>query len=563
MSDSPKWTRRSFLEAVGRAGGAAAVYETMTAMGLLRVPAAFAGPPEIPHGNGKRVVILGAGIAGLTAGYELLRAKYEVTILEAKPHAGGRSLTVRRNDVIHQIGRLPQTCKFHDDPNFYLNAGPGRLPYHHTAILHYCNVLGVPLEVYTMMTRANYFQRNESWNGASVVNRQIANDTRGWISELLAKVVNRGTLDAELKAKGVDQKEFLSLLTVFGDIDPDDNYDYLGSSRSGYAVQPGIESCGTLLEPLTLADLVSSKFWMDRFYQPEEYEWQPTLFQPIGGMDKIWHGFLKTEVANHITYKRELAGVYNITEGGKPKVRVMHRPSGTKGRGEEITADWCISTIPLPILAGVQDNNFTDEYKEAIGAVKFAKTCKVGWQTKDRFWETKDEMYGGISYTTDNITQMWYPSWDYFGKKGGILTGAYNYDDDAAYMASLGLRQRLELAVKGGERLHPGFANHVDFDRGLSIAWQDVPYQLGGWADDWTCDDAVYRRLLKPERRFWVAGDQVSYLSGWQEGAVRSALHVIGGIAGLKVDKTMLEAVQMPMSKKKAPGIRRRTRGLP
>jgi Monoamine oxidase len=563
MSDSPKWTRRSFLEAVGRAGGAAAVYETMTAMGLLRVPAAFAGPPDLPHGNGKRVVILGAGIAGLTAGYELLRAKYDVTILEAKPHAGGRSFTVRRNDVIHQIGRLPQTCKFHDDPNFYLNAGPGRLPYHHTAILHYCNVLGVPLEVYTMMTRANYFQRNESWNGASVVNRQIANDTRGWISELLAKVVNGGSLDAELQSKSVNKQDFLSLLAVFGDVDPADNYDYLGSSRSGYAVQPGIESCGTLLQPLTLADLVSSKFWMDRFYQAEEYEWQPTLFQPVGGMDKIWHGFLKTEVANHITYKRELAGVYNITEGGKPKVRVMHRPSGSKGKGEEIIADWCISTIPLPILATVKDNNFTEEYKEAIKAANFAKTCKVGWQTKDRFWETKDEMYGGISYTTDNITQMWYPSWNYFGKRGGILTGAYNYDDDATYMASLGLKQRLELALKGGKRLHPDFADHVDINLGLSIAWQDVPYQLGGWADDWTCDEPAYRRLLKPERQFWVAGDQVSSLSGWQEGAVRSALHVIGGIAGLAVDKSMIEAVQMPMSKKKAPGIRRRTRGLP
>lgn len=563
MSDSPKWTRRSFLEAVGRAGGAAAVYETMTAMGLLRVPAAFAGPPKLPDGNGKRVVIIGAGIAGLTAGYELLKAKYDVTILEAKPHAGGRSFTVRRGDVIHQIGRDPQTCVFHEDPNFYLNAGPGRLPYHHTAILHYCNILGIPLEVYTMMTRANYFQRNDSWNGVSTVNRRIANDTRGWISELLAKIVNRGTLDAELQAKGVDKTEFLSLLSVFGDIDPADNYDYLGSSRSGYAVQPGIESCGTLLEPLTLADLVSSKFWMDRFYQPEEYEWQPTLFQPIGGMDKIWHGFLKTEVGSHITYRRELAGVYNITEGGKPKVRVMHRPSGTKGKGEEIIADWCISTVPLPILAEVKNNNFTDEYKEAIEAGKFAKTCKVGWQTKDRFWETKDEMYGGISYTTDNITQMWYPSWDYFGKRGGILTGAYNYDDDAALMASLELPQRLELALKGGERLHPGFASHVDTKLGLSIAWQDVPYQLGGWADDWTCDDSVYQRLLKPERRFWVAGDQVSYLSGWQEGAVRSALHVIGGIAGLRVDKSMVQAVQMPMSKRKAPDIRRRTRGLP
>ncbi|HYM60083.1 MAG TPA: FAD-dependent oxidoreductase [Thermoanaerobaculia bacterium] len=563
MTDSPKWTRRSFLQAVGRAGGAAAVYETMTAMGLLGVPATFECPPKLPDANGKRVVILGAGIAGLTAAYELLQAKYEVIILEAKSHAGGRSFTVRRGDVIEQIGRDPQTCKFDAPPDFYLNAGPGRLPYHHTAILHYCNVLGVALEVYTMMTRANYFQRNESWNGASVVNRRIANDTRGWISELLAKAVNRGILDAELKRKSVNKADFLNLLTVFGDIDPDDDYNYLGSSRSGYAVQPGIESCGTLLQPLTLEDLVSSKFWLDRFYQPEEYEWQPTLFQPIGGMDKIWHGFLRTPVRDCITYKRELAGVYNITDKeGQPKVKVMHRPSGSGGEGEAIIADWCISTIPLPILAKVNDNNFTDEYKQAIHAVKFADTCKVGWQTKDRFWETKDEMYGGISYTTDNITQMWYPSWDYFGKKG-ILTGAYNYDDDARYMASLELPDRLKLALKGGQRLHPDFADHVDFNLGLSIAWQDVPYQLGGWADDWTCDQPVYERLLKPERRFWVAGDQVSYLSGWQEGAVRSACHVIRGIAGLPIDKALLQAVPMATSKRKAPGIRRRTRGLP
>jgi monoamine oxidase len=558
------WTRRSFLEAVGRAGGTAALYETMTAMGLLRIPEAFAGPPELPpsHGNGKRVVILGAGIAGLTAGYELLRANYEVIILEAKPVAGGRSKTVRRGDVIEQIGHAPQTCKFDDSSDFYLNAGPGRLPYHHTAILHYCNVLGVQLEVYTMMTRANFFQRNQSWNGASIVNRQIANDTRGWISELLAKSINSGSLDKELQLKGVDKDGLLSLLTSFGDIDPCDDYDYLGSSRSGYAVEPAVETCGTLLEPLKLADLVSSKFWLDRFYQAEEYEWQPTLFQPVGGMDKIWHGFLKTPVAKTIQYSRELAGVFNVTEGGKAKVKVLHRPSGSSGAGEEIIADFCISTIPLPILATVKDNNFTEDYKQAIHAVNFADTCKVGWQTNSRFWETQNQMYGGISYTTDPITQMWYPSWAYFTQKG-ILTGAYNYDANARYLASLELPQRLQLAMEGGKRLHPDFAKHVPIELGLSIAWKQVPYQLGGWADDWKCDDEVYERLLKPDGNFWVAGDQVSYLSGWQEGAVRSAHHVISGIANLPVAKPMLKATPLRTSTRKAPGIRRRTRGLP
>jgi monoamine oxidase len=565
MNDSTPWTRRGFLQAVGRAGGAAAVYETMVALGMLRVPDVFAGPPDLPPGNGQRVVILGAGIAGLTAAYELNKAGYEVVILEAQGRAGGRSYTVRRGYTIEETTGTVQTCKFDEGPDFYLNAGPGRLPYHHTAILHYCTLFDVKLEVYTMMTRANFYQRDESWGGRSQVNRRIANDTRGWISELLAKSINKGNLDAELRLHKVDKEQFLSLLTAFGDIDPADNYDYLGSSRSGYLVQPGVDACGTLLRPLTLADLVQSEFWKHRFFQAEEYEWQPTLFQPVGGMDMIWRdGFLKkTPVGNFIRYNREVVGVHNIDEGGAKKVRIRHRPSGSSGAGETITADWCISTIPLPILASISDNNFSKKYADAVAAVNFADTCKVGWQTNSRFWETRDEMYGGISYTTDPITQMWYPSWGYFKQKG-ILTGAYNYDDDARRFAKMGLEARLQEAMKGGKKLHPDFAQHVPIDLGLSIAWKQVPYQLGGWADDWTCDNSggTYQTLLKPEGRFWVAGDQVSYLSGWQEGAVRSAHHVLRGIAGLPQLRSEQQRTAAG-SRRKPPSTRRRTRGLP
>jgi len=562
MSDSGEsrgtWSRRAFLESVAAAGGAAAVYETMVALGLIRVPAAFAQPNLSPtHGAGERVVILGAGIAGLTAAYELRKAGYEVIVLEAKSRAGGRSFTVRRGDVIEEITGTKQLCKFEPGDQMYLNAGPGRLPYHHTAILHYCHILDVPLEVYTMMSRANFYQREESWSGKAMPNRRIANDTRGWISELLAKAVRDGCVDEDLE--GVDKNKLLDLLAIFGDVDPKHDYRYNGSSRSGYAVDPGVTSCGRLLRPLTLADLVNSDFWNHRFYQAEEYEWQPTLFQPVHGMDQIWKGFLRTPVAKLIRYDREVVSVHNIVDAGKPKVRVTHKRSGSGEKGENVIADWCISTIPLPILNKI-DNNFKEDYVKAMGAVKeFAATCKVGWQSNARFWETRDQMYGGISYTTNEITQMWYPSYDYFGKKG-ILTGAYNYDKDAEKLAALGIRERLELAMKGAKKLHPDFDKHVPIDLGLSIAWRNVPYQLGGWADDWVCKNASYERLLRSEGRFWVAGDQVSFLSGWQEGAVRSAHHVIAGIAGLEIPEA--QPLETP-SDRPAPDIRRRTRGLP
>lgn len=556
-----EWTRRRFLETVGAAGGAAALYETMVAMGLIRTPEAFAGPPDLPpnHGEGKHVVILGAGIAGLTAAYELHKAGYKVTVFEAKPRAGGRSFTVRRGDVIEETTGTKQLCKFDEGPQMYLNAGPGRLPYHHTAILHYCHVLGVELEVYNMMSRANLFQTGKAWGGAAKTNRQVINDTRGWISELLAKAVNQGSLDSELQ--NVDKAALLDLLAAFGDVDPADNYNYLGSSRSGYVVDPGIENCGELLQPLKLPDLLSSQFWKDRLMQSEEYEWQPTLFQPVHGMDHVWKGFLRKLPAGMIHYSREVIGIHNDAEAKKVKVRYRH--SGSSGSGETITADWCISTIPLPILATIRDNNFSDEYFAAVKAVNFAPTCKVGWQTSSRFWETQDQMYGGISYTKQNMTQMWYPSYDYFGKKG-ILTGAYNYDDDAVAMAGWSPQERLVHAMEEAKKLHPDFDKHVPRELGVSIAWKQVPYQLGGWADDWDCDMSTYERLLKAEGRFWVAGDQVSYLSGWQEGAVLSAHHVIDGIAQPKRRLRAAPAAKLETpSSRKAPSIKRRTRGLP
>ena len=50
-------------------------------------------------------------------------------------------------------------------------------------------------------------------------------------------------------------------------------------------------------------------FWDHRFFQAEEYEWQPTLFQPVHGMDRIWKGFLK-KIGRLVRYDREVIGVH-------------------------------------------------------------------------------------------------------------------------------------------------------------------------------------------------------------------------------------------------------------
>jgi monoamine oxidase len=550
-SNGGGWTRRRFLEMAGRAGGAAAVYEAMVALGLLQVPGAWAGPPEIPKGSGK-VLVLGAGIGGLTAASMLRQAGYDCTVLEAQAWAGGRSLTARQGTVITE--KIPghkdpvtQTCQF--DRGLYLNMGPGRIPYHHRRVLHYSRELRVPLEVYVMETTANVFYGGDKvFDDKPMVNRRIANDTRGYIAELLAKAVRKKALDEELKAEGLDSEGaielFLDLLRKFGALGYKadqgkcpDLYTYCGSDRLGCTVPITVQRPCEPPKPLGLEELVSSKFWTRSFYQPIDFLWQPTLFQPVGGMDQLVKGFEK-QLGDRIRYGCAVTAI-DVEE---KKVRITYVERGSQQTAE---ADYCVSDIPLPVLKKIPAN-FEPSFHEAVQSATFDPSCKVGWQAEQRFWELKDQIYGGISWTVDAITQMWYPSNDWQSAKG-TLTGAYNYRQDAKDFGDLLPAARLQKAREQGARLHPEIGNPDLVGRGLSIAWQNVPFQEGAWAN-WTGKSVAYGRLLRPDRRrFYVTGDQVSQLPGWQEGAMMSAEHVVKQIAGLvPLAKEALEAVEVP-----------------
>ncbi len=573
-------TRRTFLERVGMAGGSAAMYETMTALGLINVPEAWAGPPELPQGSGrgKKVVILGAGIGGLTAAYELTRANYDCKVIEFTERAGGRNHSARRGTVLREQRKdgttLDQVCNF--DEGLYLNLGPGRLPYHHRRVLHYCHELDVALEIYVMETMANLFQSETAFNGKATRRRNIAYDTQGYISELLAKAINKDALNAELDAE--DRSNLLCLLRSFGDLGENDLctkcgkpkcatcnascqncvscaklcltcFEYSGSTRDGCPI--------TVYEPcepgtkLALKELLSANFWSSRFFQSFEYEWQPTLFQPVGGMDKIVDGFVR-KVGSLIQYETEVLKIETRSDG--VSVVIRNRKTGER---TTINADYCLSNIPLPILSKI-DNNFRPDFSNAVEQCVYDPTCKLGWQANKRFWENdQNQIYGGISYTTDPITQMWYPSYDYF-TKNGTLTGVYNYDDDAIAFGNMSLEDRIKTARTGAVKLHPEFADNriVPSDKAISIAWQNIANEGGGWAnwDPASGNHAkAYSRLLSPDRRFFVVGDQVSQLPGWQEGAMMSAQHVVEQIGGRRL-------LSVPTIRR-APNTRRLTRG--
>jgi len=184
-------TRRDFLMRVVEAGGYPAALVTLETLGLMPVMASAASQPDLPPdiGKGVKVVVLGAGIAGLVAGYELGQAGFQCTVLEARERPGGRVWTVRGGDRIDSPGEPRQTARYASTN--YFNAGAARIPSIHKTILGYCQALGVPLEVEINTSRSTLLVNDRAFGAKPIEQRQAINDARGAVSELLAKCLNR------------------------------------------------------------------------------------------------------------------------------------------------------------------------------------------------------------------------------------------------------------------------------------------------------------------------------------------------------------------------------------
>src|SRR5580698_4076891 len=194
-------TRRDFIARVAQAGGFGAAFMTMHSLGLLGMVESeqakdFPLPPTT--GRGTKVIILGAGIAGLVCAYEMRRAGFDCTVLEARERPGGRNWTLRRGSKLVFNDGTSQECTF--DEGNYFNCGPARLPSIHKNILGYCNELRVALEVEVNSSRSALLQNDSVFGGKPVRQAQAVNDSRGHVAELLAKCVQKGALDEEFTA---------------------------------------------------------------------------------------------------------------------------------------------------------------------------------------------------------------------------------------------------------------------------------------------------------------------------------------------------------------------------
>ena len=511
-------TKREFLQGFAAVSGVSAVMAALEAWDMSIASAATAPPALSGRADGTRVLILGAGIAGLTTAWELTERGYDCRILEARSFAGGRCQTARAGFRLHEVGGPSQVCDF--DEGQWFNTAAWRIPGHHKSLFHYCRRFGIPMQTLISSNESTYL-RYENIDGPlagrRVRRREVMMDMRGYTSELLAKLAGQGALDAEFT--GDDREQLIEYLVAEGYLDPND-LAYRGTTERGWAVDfAGPLEPGQPSEALALRELLQSGLG-NTFSAVSSFERPYTMLQPVGGMDRIAAAF-EERVGHLITHHAEVQELRQ----NEQEVQVHYRDSLT-GDTATATGDYCVTTIPLAVMRNIP-NDLSDRCKAAIGAAEPSQVGKLALQMNRRFWEEDDAIFGGSSQTDTPGGSVIYPSHGFLGPKG-IVQGYYVFGDTADSVGGMDHGQRMERGLANGEKLHPGqFRRHYD-GKALSVDWKRVPYSLGGW-ESWS-DEARREHfpvLLEPQGRVYFAGAYLSYLTGWQAGAVESAWYQV------------------------------------
>lgn len=513
-------SRRVALEQIARVGGIGAAAAAMQTLGMFGPMIASARPALAPNdGAGKHVIVLGAGIAGLVTAYELEQAGFIVTVLEARHRVGGRAWTIRDGDTLEMMGEETQTAHF--SPGVYFNAGPARLPSWHEGILGYAHKFDVPLEVEVNSSRSAYIVAQD---GSKVRFKTAVNDVRGELSELLAKAVRGGSLDASLTPG--EKAKLLPFLKNYGDLDEKGNFS--GTSRSGFATLPGAgtSSFATPVAPVPLDTLLANEQLAATIFEDNPFM-QATMFQPVGGMDRIAAG-IERNLKQHAIQGAEVVKIRQ--DAGKVTITYVDRASG---KANTVSGDYAVSTIPFNILSRI-DADFTKPFATAIAGVPYDKASKVAFEAP-RFWE-KEQIYGGISFTGGETGLIWYPSAGLMSARG-MLLGCYSVGPSAQAFEQRSIANQIALARASIEKVHPGHG--VDCVNPLAVNWSKVRYSEGPWPawdnhpaglQEAHIDTPGFRLLNTPDRRIFFAGAALSQTPGWQEGAVQSAHAAIASL---------------------------------
>lgn len=440
----------------------------------------------------KRVIIVGAGMAGLAAGYELLRAGHTPIILEGQNRVGGRVYTLREPFA----------------PGLYAEGGAMRIPRAHELTMAYINKFGINVTDFTMGNRnAYYFLNGCKWR---VKDTDVDPDCLGFDVAEHEKGKSLDDLWAEALrpfAKRLEEEGEGCWPDLVAEYDQYSTREFLETLNWS---EGAIERFGLLANQEAL---MNSSFL--ELLREEVGNYYTNMVEIEGGMDNLPRAFLPA-LQDHIRFGAKMVAMDQSPE----QVTIHYRTQA--GRFSE-TGDYAIITVPFPVLRHVEMLKPLSRQKQrAIRQLHYDASAKILFQCKRRFWEEDEGIFGGGTMTDLPIRTVYYP--DHGRETGrGVLLASYTWSEDAQRWGSLSPEDRVTQALENLACIHPQITQ--EFEVGTSKMWHDDEFAGGAFAlFDPGQQTLLHEHISAREGRLYFAGEHTSLCHAWIQGAIESGL---------------------------------------
>ncbi len=437
--------------------------------------------PAPRTGSSRRVVILGAGLAGLSAGWQLKQSGHEVVILEAQLHPGGRVHTIREG--------------LSDD--LYAEAGAGRIPNTHSITLEWVNYFGLQLEP---------FFPHELAQVALLKGKRVFL-AAGKPVDMSQVPLDLTPKERQIGLENFDEHYYGATTRKIGDGIREDwpaEIVQLGNiSMADFLRQQGASDDAIHYMVLGFEDDAALDFMRDA-----NSHHTASLAKIKGGNDQLPRAFA-ARLSEQIRYGCAVEHIQHDPNA----VHITYSQSGLQ---DHIDADAVVCTIPFGVLRQIAVTpEWSPAKRHAIDTLVYGAVVRTTFQVNSRYWQA--DGLNGFG-TSDKDFEVWHPTYGKPGKRG--LLQAYAYESYAQGLDQLSEAQQMEQVIADMDQVHPGLRPHLETV--VVKSWANDPWQRGAYVVYHPGQQNLYADICRREGRIWFAGEHASPWPGWMQGAIAS-----------------------------------------